>query len=159
MGKENRGGIISLHQRRYRPVEIANLLSEPISTVRRAIKRCEDIGNLKDRPRIGRPVTACTPANREKIRKRMVWARGSALLVRLHWFLCQKEWKSMRKFIKIRFLKLSSIPGREITSTISRGRFNRTGHQLILRNRQLSSANSCSQMFGPKTFGLRIRQI
>lgn len=71
MGKENRAPIIALHKRRFRPVDIADLLKTPITTVRYAIKRFEELGTLQDRPRIGRPVTACTSNNRERIRKRI----------------------------------------------------------------------------------------
>lgn len=71
MVKEKRASIISLHEASVRPVDIAKTLKISISTVRRAIKRFEETGGLEDRQRSGRPPTACTPANREKLRKRI----------------------------------------------------------------------------------------
>lgn len=71
MGKEQRPAIISLFERKFTPVEISRLLAVPIRTVRDAIKRYKELGNLKDRPKIGRPVTVCNQRNRNIIKKRI----------------------------------------------------------------------------------------
>ena len=50
-----RAGIIRLHEQGQKPREIARLLDVPPRTVYDAIKRFEETGSNKDRPRSGRP--------------------------------------------------------------------------------------------------------
>lgn len=69
--KAKRPAVNSLHDDGIAPAEIARMLSIPLSTVCRQIKRYEELGTAEDRRRSGRPVTACTPVNRDKIRHRI----------------------------------------------------------------------------------------
>ena len=71
MSKQRRERVIFLHERGTKTLAIANQLRMPVQTVRHAIKQYKEVGGPEDRPKSGRPVTATTPANREKIRKRI----------------------------------------------------------------------------------------
>ena len=71
MSKEKRAAVISLHNEGVPPVNIAKRLIMDLSTVCKQIKRYKELGSLMDRPRSGRPVTACTSSNRNKIKKRI----------------------------------------------------------------------------------------
>ena len=62
-----RAGIVRLHQQGNSQAEISRLLDVNKSTVSRAIKRFEETGSNKDRPRSGRPVTATTDENMQLI--------------------------------------------------------------------------------------------
>ncbi|XP_065654501.1 uncharacterized protein LOC136081137 [Hydra vulgaris] len=66
-----RASIISLHQQNKRQIEIVRLLNVSKSMVSKAIKRFKELGHTKDRPHIGRPCTANTPANRKLIQDRI----------------------------------------------------------------------------------------
>jgi inhibitor of nuclear factor kappa-B kinase subunit alpha len=69
--KQKRGAVIFLHNEGKSAPFISKTLGIPIRTVYDAIKRYKELGNIQDRPKSGRPVTACTSANKEKIRKRI----------------------------------------------------------------------------------------
>lgn len=69
--KENREAIFALHKKGKSVPFIIKTLNMPRSTVYKAVKRFNELGTSKDRPRSGRPVTASTPENVEKIRNRI----------------------------------------------------------------------------------------
>ena len=69
--KEKRGAVIALHNEGVSPSEIAKRLEMYLATVCKQIKRYKELGTLDDRPRSGRPVTATTKKNKEKIRSRI----------------------------------------------------------------------------------------
>lgn len=69
--QEDRNAIISLHKQKMSASLIIKTLKLPRSTVYYAIKRFEETGNAQDRPRTGRPLTAVTPENINKIRCRI----------------------------------------------------------------------------------------
>ena len=71
MTKEKRAAVIILHEAKTKPKAIARRLKMPVQTVRDAIKRYQETGGTSDRPRSGRPVTACTPENVNKVRCRV----------------------------------------------------------------------------------------
>lgn len=68
-----REAIIELYRAGTSAPKIIKLLKAPKSTVYDAVKRYEELGNAKDRPKSGRPRTARTKANikavREKVRR------------------------------------------------------------------------------------------
>jgi transposase len=69
--KAKRPAVNTLHDKGIAPAAISRTLQIPLSTVCRQIKRYEELGTVEDRHRSGRPATACTPTNREKIRHRI----------------------------------------------------------------------------------------
>jgi transposase len=69
--KAKRPAVNTLHDEGVAPAEIARMLAIALSTVCRQIQRYKELGTAEDRHRRGRPATACTPANRAKIRKRI----------------------------------------------------------------------------------------
>jgi len=69
--KEKRCAVVSLHKEGKSASFIAKTLSVPRQTVYDAINRFEEIGGTQDRPKSGRPATACTSANQKKIRERI----------------------------------------------------------------------------------------
>ena len=69
-----RAGIIRLHEQGQKAREIARLLDVPPRTVYDAIKRFEETGSNKDRPRSGRPATAVTDENIQLIADKIATA-------------------------------------------------------------------------------------
>ena len=65
-----REAIIELYRAGTSALKIIKLLKAPKSTVYDAVKRYEELGNAKDRPKSGRPRTACTKANIKGVRER-----------------------------------------------------------------------------------------
>ena len=70
-GKENRLTIINLYNNGNTPREIIRITKIPQRTVYDAIKRYKELGTSLDRPRTGRPLTAITPDNINKVRCRI----------------------------------------------------------------------------------------
>ena len=68
--KSKREAIKCLHDSGMRIAEISRCADVPDSTVRKAIKRYEELGTTSDRPRSGRPRTATDAAHRKKVRQR-----------------------------------------------------------------------------------------
>ena len=66
-----RSAVIEFYKQVKRPVSIASMLKMPIQTIRDAIKRYNELGNLEDRSGRGRKRTARTPGNRITIRHRI----------------------------------------------------------------------------------------
>ncbi len=69
--QSQRAAIIELHSRGNRICDIVRQLGIPRRNVSRAISRFRELGDLNDRPRTGRTVTADTPRNRNIIRNRI----------------------------------------------------------------------------------------
>lgn len=69
--KDNRIAIIALFESGKSPADIVKTLPVPRRTVYAAIKRYKELGTTDDRPRKGRPVTATTPENQNKLRHRI----------------------------------------------------------------------------------------
>jgi DNA-binding Lrp family transcriptional regulator len=73
MSIEKRQSVIFLHESSMKTSSIAKKLKMPLRTVQEAIKRQRETGTTKDRPRSGRPKSACIPGTirqiREKIRR------------------------------------------------------------------------------------------
>lgn len=71
MSKEKRSAVVALHDANMSAPQISKLLKIPVEIVRYMIKRYNETGDVKDRPRSGRPVTACTAGTRAVIQKRL----------------------------------------------------------------------------------------
>lgn len=71
MPKENRAAIVTLYRTGKGASSIARVLKMSERTVRYTITRFNEHGGLLDRPRSGRPRTACTATNRSIIKKRI----------------------------------------------------------------------------------------
>ena len=69
--KEKRGAVIALHNEGVSSSEIAKGHKMYVVTVCKQIKHYNKLVTLDDRPRSGRPVTATTKKNKEKIRSRI----------------------------------------------------------------------------------------
>ena len=69
--KENRIAIIRLFDAGKTASNIIKDLNLPRQTVYDAIKRYKELGTTQDKPRSGRPRTATTPANLNKLRLRI----------------------------------------------------------------------------------------
>lgn len=96
--KAKRPTVNCLHDDGIAQAEIARMPSIPLSKVCRQIKRYEELGTAEDRRRSGRPVTACTPANREKIRHRINhYPERSMRQMAKELGICEK---SVRKVVK-----------------------------------------------------------
>jgi transposase len=65
------GGIIRLFEQGKSGYEIAKLMKMSYGTVKYIIRRYRETGNNDLRPENGRPKTARTPANRQKIKERI----------------------------------------------------------------------------------------
>ena len=68
---DNRALIISMHLKNIRQCDIARQLLIPRQRVSETIKRYRELGNDQDRPRSGRPLTAVTPENINKVKCRI----------------------------------------------------------------------------------------
>ena len=68
---DNRALIISMHLKNIRQCDIARQLLIPRQRVSRTIKRYREFGNDQDRSRSGRPLTAVTPENINKVKCRI----------------------------------------------------------------------------------------
>ena len=66
-----RDAIIELYRAGTPIPKIIKQLKVPKSTVYDAVKRYQDLGNTKDRPKSGRPRTAHTKANIKAVRERV----------------------------------------------------------------------------------------
>ena len=66
-----RSSILDLHRAGMKPKKIARTLAVPLITVYRSIKLFKSTGGTVDRARSGRPRTAITRGNIEKIRRRI----------------------------------------------------------------------------------------
>ena len=71
MHKENRSAIIALHKQGIKAGAIIEMSGFVRQTVYDVIKIFHELGTLEDRPRNGRPPTAVTPANLNKVRCRI----------------------------------------------------------------------------------------
>ena len=66
-----RESIIALHLKNVRQCDIAKRLDVCRKLVSKTMKRYQELGNIQDRPRSGRPVTAVTHENVNKVRCRI----------------------------------------------------------------------------------------
>ncbi|CAD5223247.1 unnamed protein product [Bursaphelenchus okinawaensis] len=67
-----RAAVIKFHNEGNSNSKIAKLLNIPRMTVYRAVKRFEELGHDRDRPKSGRPPSVNTVANRQMIKKRFM---------------------------------------------------------------------------------------
>lgn len=72
MLKEQRTAVIEMFKTGKNAPAIAKILGVSRQTAHNAIKRYQELGTTEDRPRSGRPVTATTPENCNKVKCR-VW--------------------------------------------------------------------------------------
>lgn len=69
--KEIRGGIVRLFEQGKSGYQIAKDMNLHRGTVNKIIKRYKETGNFEDKPRSGRPRSARTKANKQKIKGRI----------------------------------------------------------------------------------------
>ena len=67
----HRTSIVALHARGHTPANIARTLGIPRSTVSRTLSRFNLTGQLKDRPRSGRPRSVLTPQLRKVVKQKI----------------------------------------------------------------------------------------
>lgn len=71
MSKDQRAAIIQLFKTKTSVGAIAKTLKVPRQKVYRAIKRYKELGTTADRPRSGKPITATTPENVNRVKCRL----------------------------------------------------------------------------------------
>ena len=71
MSNSPRKTIVELHKAGIKTADIVRTTGYKKSTVYDAVKRFQELGNSQDRPRSGRPTTATTPENVNKVRCRI----------------------------------------------------------------------------------------
>jgi len=125
----NRDSIISLYLKNVRQCDIARRLDICRKLVSKTIKRYQELGNTQDRPRSGRPVTAVTPENVNKVRCRI--RRFSEQSMRKMSSDLGISSRSLRRIVKVK-LGLRSYK-------ISRGHFlnDRMKHQRLQKCRKI----------------------